>query len=73
MRTTFISEIGAPDASNTSFRFISSARENPTGGAGRSADPPPQTRAITISPLERPDMIAFSRFAAARPALSGTG
>lgn len=61
------------DASSSSFSAISSARANPGGGAGRSAEPTPQINASTRSSLDKSDTVAFNRCAASSPAMSGTG
>lgn len=73
LRIMFIAEIGAPEASNARLRAISSSRLTPSGGAGKSAEPPPVISAITRSSSVSPETIENSALEAASPASSGTG
>ncbi len=73
LRTQFIAEIGAPEASSASLTAISSAKVSSPAGAGSSAEPPPQTSAMTRSSGVRPETSSVSRLAAFKPASSGTG
>ena len=73
LRSVFIAEIGAPEASSASLTAISSASVRPGGGDGSSAEPPPEISAMTRSSAVRPATCSSSVRDAASPAASGTG
>ena len=60
----FISEMLAPEASSARLRSCLSARVKPSVGSGSSADPPPETSAMTRSSGVRRDTRSSIRFAA---------
>ena len=72
-RTAFIADMGAPQRSSFSFNAISSDSENPFGGPGRSADPPPEIKATTKSSAASGRTNSSSAADAASPRSSGTG
>lgn len=73
LRTVFMAEIGAPEASSAAFTAASSCKVMPSGGAGSSDEPPPEISATTRSPEPSPPTRSSMRAAASSPAPSGTG
>ncbi len=73
LRTAFMAEMGAPEASSALLTAISSSSVMPSGGDGSRADPPPEISATTRSSSLNPDTALNSRLEAASPAPSGTG
>jgi hypothetical protein len=73
LRTTFICEIGAPEARRPALTACLSAKVSPSVGETISADSPPEIRAITRSSSVRPCRWPSIWAVAATPAASGTG
>ena len=73
LRTQLISEMVAPDRSNSPVTARLSASETPGAGAASSADPPPESRHSKRSSSPSPAARLRISSAAASPAPSGTG
>ena len=73
LRTTFISPIGAPEASSARLIARLSSSVSPGAGSAISAEPPPEISAITRSSAVRSLTVSSMRRAAISLLASGTG
>ncbi len=73
LRTQFISEMFAPQASSARLIACLSASVSPSAGAAQSAEPPPDIRASTRSSGPRPRTRSRRRRAPRSLLASGTG